>query len=76
MRKNVIQGENLVKKRECSPGERPINTERDYERSNRIMQKMQDGKKRNSASGKIISKVANRTPSNPKRTEESLEKED
>ena len=71
----MIQGENLVKKRECSPGERPINTERDYERTNnRIMQKMQDSKKRNSASGKIIGKVANRTPSNPKRTEESLEK--
>lgn len=65
-----------MKKRECSPGERPINTERDYERSNRIMQKMQDSKKRNSASGKIINKVGNRTPSNPKRTEESLEKED
>lgn len=65
----------MVKKREYSPGERPINTERDYERTNnRIMQKMQDSKKRNSASGKIIGKVANRTPSNPKRTEESLEK--
>lgn len=41
------------------------------------MQKLAADKKRNSASGKIINKVGNnRTPSNPKRTEESLEKED
>jgi hypothetical protein len=38
---------------------------------------MANDKKRNSASGKVINKVGgNRTPSNPKRTEESLEKED
>lgn len=57
------------KKRESSPAERPINTERDSERTNNnILQKLQDSKKRNSASGKIIGKVSHRTPSNPKRS--------
>ena len=40
------------------------------------MSRLQDSRKRNSASGKIINKVSQRTPSNPKRSEESLEKED
>lgn len=40
------------------------------------MQRLNQDKKRNSASGKIINKVGSRTPSNQKRTEESLEKEE
>jgi hypothetical protein len=69
-RKNIIMGGESAKKRESSPLERPINTERDYERTNNnILQKLQDSKKRNSASGKIIGKVSHRTPSNPKRSE-------
>lgn len=60
--------ENKTKKKEASPSERPINTERDYERTNnRIVQKLQDNKK--SASGKTIGKINNRTPSTSKRSE-------
>lgn len=44
--------------------------------TNNILQKISQDKKRNSASGKIINKMGARTPSNPKRTEESLEKEE
>lgn len=69
-RKNNILLADSARKRESSPAERPINTERDYDRTNNnLLQKLQDSKKRNSASGKIIGKVSQRTPSNPKRSE-------
>lgn len=45
--------------------------------SDNFIQKLASDKKRNSASGKIINKIGtNKNPSNPKRTEESLQKED
>ena len=43
--------------------------------SNTILQKLSNDKKRNSSSGKVINKISGRV-SNPKRTEESLEKEE
>jgi hypothetical protein len=37
--------------------------------SNNFLQKLNNDKKRNSASGKIVNKLGNRVPSNNKRTE-------
>lgn len=65
-----------TREREQSPYDRGIHTERDYDRTNTVLHKLQDSRKRNSASGKIINKVSTRVTSTPKRSEESLEKED
>ena len=62
-----------MRTREANSNEKPFLTERNVTgTSNNFIQKIGNDKKRNSASGKIINKVNHRTPSNPKRTEESL----
>ena len=67
-----------MRHRGSDSSEKPFLTERTATgQSNHFLQKLNNGdKKRNSASGKIINKIGGRTSSNPKRTEESLEKED
>lgn len=71
-RTHIIVGEQGIRHRDANSNEKPFLTERNVTgTSNTFLQKLNQDKKRNSASGKIINKVG-RTPSNPKRTEESL----
>ena len=72
-----MTGQHLTTARQNNSSEKPFLTERNVVGAGDILQKLASDKKKNSASGKLINKIGgNRTPSNPKRTEESLEKED
>lgn len=72
-----MTGQHLTTTRQNNSIEKPFLTERNVVGAGDILQKLANDKKKNSASGKLINKIGgHRTPSNPKRTEESLEKED
>jgi hypothetical protein len=66
----LLPGDPNLRHRGSDSSEKPFLTERTASgASNNLLQKLNGDKKRNSASGKIINKVAARVSSNNKRTE-------